>query len=137
MMANILRNTLALLAGLLVGGTLNMAIVMVSGKVIPPPPGADLTTVEGLARAMPLMQPKHFLMPFLAHALGTLLGAFVAAKTGTANRKLILALAAGVVFLAGGIMAVSQIPAPIWFNVTDLLAAYLPMAWIGYKLATR
>lgn len=136
-MANILRNSLALLAGLLVGGSLNMAIVMVSGKVIPPPPGADLTTAEGLARAMPLMQPKHFLMPFLAHALGTLLGAFVAAKTGTANRKLILALAVGVVFLAGGIMAVTQIPAPMWFSATDLLTAYLPMAWIGYKLATR
>lgn len=136
-MKNILRNALALLAGLLAGGLLNMALVMVSGMVIAPPPGSDLTTVEGLERAMPLMQPKHFLMPYLAHALGTLLGAFVAARIATADRKFVLALGVGVVFLVGGIVAVSQIPAPMWFNVTDLLTAYLPMAWIGYKLATR
>lgn len=136
-MGSILRNIIALPAGLLPGGILNMAIILVSGKVIPPPPGADLTTVEGLNRAMPLMEPKHFLMPFLAHALGTLLAAFIAAKIATGKGKWILPLVIGVLFLAGGITAVQQIPAPMWFNVTDLVLAYLPMAWLGYKIASR
>jgi hypothetical protein len=56
-----------------------MSIIMISGSVIPPPEGADLTTLEGLKSAMHLFQPKHFIMPFLAHALGTLTGAYFAA----------------------------------------------------------
>ena len=46
---------------------------MMSSSLIPPPEGADVTTLEGLKTSMHLFQPKHFLMPFLAHALGTLL----------------------------------------------------------------
>ena len=35
----IVRNVLAVLAGLLVGSAVNMGLVLVSGTVIPPPPG--------------------------------------------------------------------------------------------------
>jgi hypothetical protein len=30
-----------------------------------------------------------------------------------------------------------MIPAPTWFIALDLLAAYLPMAWLGLLLADR
>jgi len=40
-MNNTLRNILAVIAGLLAGGLLNMAIIMVSVKIIPPPAGVD------------------------------------------------------------------------------------------------
>ncbi len=132
----LLRNVLAVIAGIILGGMLNMALIMSSGYIIPPPEGADLTTLEGLKAAMPLMEPKHFIMPFLAHALGTLLGAFVAAKLG-ANRYIILALLVGLVFLAGGIANVMMLPSPMWFNLTDTILAYLPMAFLGVKLAGR
>jgi len=36
--------------------------------------------------------------------------------------------------LAGGIMSVLKISAPMWFNGLDLLVAYLPMAWLGWSL---
>jgi hypothetical protein len=29
------------------------------------------------------------------------------------------------------------IPAPVWFIVLDLLAAYLPMAWLGIQIGTQ
>lgn len=132
-MSPILRNILAVLAGLVIGGSVNMALIMVSGDVIPPPPGANLTTAEGLQAAMPLMRPIHFLMPFLAHALGTLFGAGVA---GFIARNMRPALVVGGFFLLGGIMAVMQIPAPIWFDITDLTLAYLPMAWAGWKVSS-
>ena len=132
----ILRNVLAVIAGIILGAMLNMALIMSSGYIIPPPDGADLTTLEGLKAAMPLMEPKHFIMPFLAHALGTLLGAFVAAKLA-ANRYMILALLVGLVFLAGGIANVMMLPSPMWFNLTDTILAYLPMAYLGAKLAGR
>ncbi|MCC6372781.1 MAG: hypothetical protein IT236_17385 [Bacteroidia bacterium] len=131
----IVRNILAVVVGLISGGIVNMSLITVSGSIIPPPEGADFSTTEGLLASADLMEPKHFIMPFLAHALGTLLGAFLAALIA-ANRKLIFAMVIGVVTLIGGIGAVMMIPAPMWFNVLDLTMAYIPMAFIGWKLAT-
>lgn len=73
-----LRNVLALIVGLVIGSIVNMGLITVSGHTIPPPAGADVTTSEGLKAAMHLFEPKHFVFPFLAHALGTLAGAAVA-----------------------------------------------------------
>jgi hypothetical protein len=43
----------------------------------------------------------------------------------------------GVVFLCGGVAASFMIPAPAWFIALDLLAAYLPMAWLGIQMGSR
>ena len=109
---------------------------MLSGVVIPPPDGIDTSTMEGLLAAMPLMQPKHFLMPFLAHAMGSLVGAWIAARVAPTN-KMTFALMIGAFFLIGGIYMVFQLPSPLWFTITDLGLAYLPMAYLGGWLATR
>jgi hypothetical protein len=129
----ILKNILAIVLGLLIGGTINMGIIIVSGSIIPPPEGANLTTMEGLLEAMPLMEPKHFLMPFLAHALGTLVGAFIAAKIA-ANNKMTFAIVIGCCFLLGGIMNIVMLPSPLWFTIVDLGIAYIPMAYLGGKV---
>ena len=135
-MKPIIRNTLAVLAGLVVGSAVNMGLIMVSGKVIPPPPGADVTTAEGLKASIHLFEPRHFVFPFLAHALGTLAGACLTAALA-ATRKTALALVIGVVFLAGGVASAFMIPAPLWFIAVDLLGAYLPMGWLGGRIARR
>ncbi len=129
----IVRNILAVLAGLFSGGLLNMGIILISGSVIPPPEGANLTTPEGLAAAMPLMQPIHFLMPFLAHALGTLFGAWVSTFVANKN-QLTVALIIGALFFVGGAINVAMLPSPLWFNVVDLVLAYFPMAYLALKL---
>ncbi|MBF8963134.1 hypothetical protein I0P70_07750 [Pontibacter sp. FD36] len=131
----ILRNILAVVAGIVVGSAVNMSIIMMSGAVIPPPAGVDTTTSEGLSAGMHLFEPKHFLMPFLAHALGTLVGAWVAAMVA-ATHKMKFALGIGVFFLAGGIASVWILPSPVWFAVVDLSLAYLPMACLAGLLAT-
>ncbi len=131
-----LKNVLAVIAGVLAGGVLNMGIIMISGSVIPPPNGADVTTMEGLKESMHLFEPKHFLMPFLAHALGTLLGAFVTAKIA-ATHKMRFAIGVGCWFLLGGIINVIMLPSPIWFTLLDLGVAYIPMAYLAGKLATK
>ena len=43
----------------------------------------------------------------------------------------------GATFLIGGIAAVAMLPSPLWFTGLDLVFAYLPMAWLGYRLAAR
>jgi len=130
----ILKNILAVLAGAIIGGILNGIIINVSGSIITPPEGANLKTLEGLKAAMHLMQPKHFILPFLAHALGTFVGAILTVKIA-ANRHLLLALIVGSLFLLGGIANVIMLPSPLWFTLLDLTGAYIPMAYLAFKLA--
>ncbi len=135
-MNNIVRNILAVIGGFLIGSVVNMGIIMVSGSLITPPEGADVTTMEGLKTTMHLFEPKHFLLPFLAHALGTLFGALAAALIA-GSHKMIFAMVIGLLFLAGGTANVFMLPSPLWFNITDLALAYIPMAFIGGKLIAR
>jgi len=107
----IVRNILAVIAGLVVGGAVNMGIIMISGSIIPPPEGVDNTTMEGLKAGMHLFQPKHFILPFLAHALGTFVGALLAAIIA-ATHKMKFALSIGIFFLVGGIANVIMLPSP-------------------------
>lgn len=132
----IIKNTAVVIAGVVIGSMVNMGLIMISGKLIPPPAGADVTTLEGLRASLHLFEPKHFVMPFAAHALGTLTGAFLAALLASSH-PVRLAFIVGAVFFAGGAMNVSMLPAPVWFNVTDLVLAYLPMAYMGAWLAGR
>jgi hypothetical protein len=132
----ILKNILAFIAGALLGAAVNMGIIMISGSIIPPPAGADVTTMEGLKASMHLFEPKHFLMPWLAHALGTFVGAWLAARLAT-NHKMKFAWGIGVFFLIGGITDIVLLPSPTWFTIADAVGAYLPMAYLAGKLATR
>lgn len=125
---------LAVVAGFVAGSLVNMGLITLGGSVVPAPAGAG--TMEGLAAAMHLFEPKHFVFPFLAHALGSLAGAALAAAIAPA-RKLACALGVGALFFLGGIAAVAMLPAPLWFEAVDLVAAYFPMAWLGWKLAAR
>lgn len=132
----ILRNTLAVIAGILFGSAVNMGIIMISDSIIPPPEGADVTTVEGLKASMHLFQPRHFIMPFLAHALGTFGGAFLAGLFAISH-KIKIALLIGLVFLVGGIANVLMLPSPTWFTILDLVVAYIPMAYFAGKLVEK
>jgi hypothetical protein len=135
-MPNIARNLLAVVCGIVIGGAVNMALVTVGPSLIPPPAGVDVTNAESLAQSIHLFEPKHFLTPFLAHALGTLVGALVASLVA-ATYKERFAYGIGAFFLLGGIAASVMIPAPAWFIALDLVVAYLPMAWLGARLAGR
>lgn len=128
-----LKNILAVVAGLIMGSIVNMSIIMMSSAIIPPPEGADVTTMEGLKATMHLFEPKHFLMPFLAHALGTLVGAFVAGLIAVNTKK--MAMVIGIIFLIGGSITAYQLSSPLWFVLVDLILAYLPMAYMGGRFA--
>lgn len=133
-MNSTIKNILAVVVGIIVGGAVNMVIIMISGSVIPPPEGVNPADMESLTENMHLFKAKHFIMPFLAHAIGTLVGAFLAAKIA-ATHKANLAIAVGVFFLIGGIVNAFMLPAPAWFIAVDLVFAYIPMGWLGSRLA--
>lgn len=132
-MLNLLRSALALLGGIAIGGAVNMALITLSPSVIAPPAGVDVNDVASLSASMHLFEPRHFLMPFLAHAVGTLAGS-IASYLIAATHKIPIAYVVGAIFLCGGVAASFMIPAPGWFITLDLLAAYLPMAWLGIQI---
>lgn len=133
---HILRILLAIVLGFLVGSAVNMGLIAAGGSLVPPPPGADLATMEGLRAAMPAFEARHFAFPFLAHALGTLVGAMLASLAAPRASRVPAAVVGGL-FLLGGIANVILLPAPLWFCVLDLTLAYLPMAWLGHAIAGR
>lgn len=129
----ILRNILALIVGLVIGGCVNMALIMLSGSIIPLPAGVNPEDIESIKANMHLYEAKHFIMPFLAHALGTFVGAVVAIKIA-ASYKTVFAYVIGGMFMIGGIMMAVDLPGPTWFEVADVVLAYLPMSCLALKL---
>lgn len=132
----IVRNVLAVLGGILIGSLVNMGLITLSPLVIPPPSGVDVMDMESLRSSMHLFEPRHFIFPFLAHAIGTLAGALTAALIA-ASHQMKFALGIGAFFLVGGIVNVFMLPSPTWFAALDLVAAYLPMGWLGGKLTGK
>jgi hypothetical protein len=135
-MPKVLRNVLAVIAGFIIGSIVNMAVISMSASLIPLPAGINPNDPESLAKGIHLFEPRHFLMPFLAHALGTLAGALTAYLIARTHKKQ-MAYVLGALFLCGGIAASFMIPAPAWFIAVDLILAYLPMAWLAVRIGGR
>ncbi len=135
-MKTIIRNTLAVVLGLVVGSAVNMGLIMLGPMLIPPPDGVDVMDAESIAASIHLFEPKHFLFPFLAHALGTFAGALVAYLVAT-SYAFTFAVVVGILFLFGGILNSFAIPAPTWFVVLDIVAAYIPMAVLGILVGRK
>jgi hypothetical protein len=131
-----IRNTLIFFLALFMGMGINMGLIFVGSWLFPLPEGLDTTTREGLKHALPLLQPTHFIFPFLAHALGTLAGAFFVTAWSTARQRRNSLLIGGLFFF-GGLTTIIGMPSPLWFTLLDLAVAYFPMAWFGNTLAIK
>ena len=126
-----MKTVLAVIVGVLVGSALNIGLIIAGPEIIPIPEGVDPTDPESLAAGMPDFKPRHFIFPFLAHALGTLVGAGIGAKIAGSPKP---AYFIGGWFLLGGTVNVIILPAPLWFEVMDLVLAYIPMAAVAAML---
>lgn len=128
------RNVLAVLAGLVIGSIVNGSLIGLGASIFPPPDGVNPNDISSIKENIHLYTPKHFISPFLAHALGTLTGAFLTARLAVSNHRN-LTMIIPCFFLLGGIAAIAMLPSPMWFNIVDLVFAYFPMGLLGYWLA--
>ena len=120
----------------MIGNVVNMLVLTAGHTIMPPPAGFDGSSMEGVASTIHLLRPIDFIVPFLAHALGPFVGVLNAMFIA-ANSRGTIAIILGVLFLAGGIIANIMIPAPMWYRVVDIVFAYIPMAFLGWKLGRR
>ena len=126
-MNSIIKNILALIGGGLVGMVVNMGLIITGNQLIPF--SDNINPMNAMN-----WETKYFIFPFLAHAIGTLSGALIAAKSA-ASYQMTFAICIGIFFLSGGISMVFILPAPVWFVVVDLVLAYIPMGWLGWKIS--
>jgi len=126
----IVKNILAVIAGWLIGSFVNGGLVQV-GYSVYPLEGVDTSDFAALGEALSTAGSEHFIFPYLAHALGALVGGLVAYLIADSKNKRNMALVVGLIFLLGGIAVNVMVPAPTWFKALDILTAYIPMAWIG------
>ena len=131
-----IRNTLAVIAGFVALALAKYLATKLGNAVIPPPAGADLSTMDGFKAAIPLFEAKQWLPALFEHAMGSMAGAAVTAYVA-ASHRMTLALGIGALHMVGGLVAAFLLPFPTWVIVVDLVGMYLPMAWIGGKLGSR
>ena len=125
----IIINTLALLVAGLIGMAVNMGLIISGNQLIPFEEGMNPMNAT-------MWEIKYFIFPFFALAIGTLSGAYIATKF-SASYHMIFAICIGLFFLLGGITMVFILPAPVWFIILDLLFAYIPMSWLGWKISNK
>jgi hypothetical protein len=130
---DILRNIGSLILGIISGMIINYSIITIGDMVIVPPAGGDATSMDGLKASMPLFEWQHFIFPFLAHALGTFVGAALASYVA-ADSKMKFAMTIGFFFLMGSVANMVLLPAPVWFSIMDFVLAYVPMAYLGWMV---
>ena len=128
-MNTILKNILAILGGVVIGMVVNMGLIITGNQLIPFEEGMNPMNAT-------MWEIKYFIFPFFAHAIGTLSGAYIAAKF-SASYHMIFAICIGLFFLLGGITMVFILPAPVWFIILDLVIAYIPMSWLGWKMGNK
>ena len=133
---NIIRNILAVIGGFVAGNVVNMLVLTAGHAIMPPPAGFDASSMEGVASTINLLTPVDFVVPFVAHALGAFAGVLIAMFIAASSHKTIAAIL-GVLFFVGGIVANVIIPAPAWYRAIDVILAYLPMAFLAYKVTRK
>lgn len=128
------RYLLSLFVGLVLGSMVNMGVLLLGFQINPMPEGLDVMNVEAYNKMAHLLKFHHYMTPFFAHAIGTFVGAYLAAKI-TLDRKMVLAILIGILFMLGGILEVQSRVTPMWFTILDIGIAYIPMAYLGRVLA--
>ena len=100
--------------------------------IVPLPENVNTHTESAMIEAMSHFTPIHFLFPFLAHVLGSFVGSFIAALLFR-TRSVVVALSVSILHMLGGIYMAVILPAPFWFEISDVILAYLPMGLLAAK----
>jgi len=127
----VVRNAGAVIAGLVVGMSVNLALVQLNTVFFPLPDGVDVTDTAQLRDAIRDLPAAAWILVFAAHLGQSFVGAWVAARLG-ASRWMTLAMIVGVVSLGAGIMNAMMLSAPAWTWIE--MPFYLVVAWMAGRM---
>lgn len=129
------RAVLAALAGLV---TMGIAVFLIEGLghlLYPLPPGTDLSDPDTQRRLVAMVPGPAKAFVVGAWAVGSFIGAWVAARLATAHRRG-AALTVGAVMVVLVAVNVSTIPHPVWMVAAGLILP-IPLALAALRLARR
>ncbi|MEE2856364.1 MAG: hypothetical protein VX949_03120, partial [Planctomycetota bacterium] len=86
-----LRNVGAVIAGMIVGMALNMAIIMLNLIFFPMPEGLSMQDQEGFSAWAKTLPETAFILPMVAHLAQAFGGGWLAARLG-ASHPMVLAM---------------------------------------------
>lgn len=127
-----LRNILAVIAGIFSGGATVAAFQFLNHRLYPPPPGLDLTQPKDIAIMMeriPLGALLGLEGSYLAGSLAA--GAVVGLLAGRGFSP--VALVVGGMFTAFNVVNLVTIPHPVWIAALTSVT-FIPTVWLAARL---
>lgn len=131
-----IRIILSVLAGVIIGGIVTGLLEAVGHIALPLPDGLlpeDMSDADALRAAMAEVPDINRMAVVAAWAGGALAAGWVTSAVAR-SYHLALSMMAGGGLLFAGLSNLIFIPSPLWMWAAGL-AVFLPMAWLGYRLA--
>ena len=130
-----LKNSIAIIVGLIAAGIVIMLVEMFGHVIYPPPAEFDPADSDSIKMLIELAPAGALMMVVLAYVLGSLVGGAVAALIKGKN-KLYRAMIVGIILMIAGIFNLASNPHPVWFWVLCLLI-FVPFAYLGGRLVVK
>lgn len=136
------RNVLAVIAGMLVGSMVNMAILLgFTSMLWPPPPDLDMANSEQMQAFIATLPVAALLSVVVAHLGQAFVGGWVAARLSSAATRpstpMALALIVGGLTLLGGVFNMLNIGGPAWMWIEMPLYLVVAAAAGTFELRRR
>jgi len=130
-----IRNILAVIAGLAVGMTVNIALIELNTAVLfPMREGASMEDPEQFQVYLDNLPTLGFLVVMTAHLGQSFVGGWIAARLGS-SCPMLLSMIVGFLTLAGGIAMMMLVKGPDWMVIE--LPLYLLVAWLAGRIEVQ
>ncbi|MBA3849718.1 MAG: hypothetical protein C0502_06950 [Opitutus sp.] len=120
-MKDIVRNTLAAMAGAVTGIVLISLIQLLSARLYPVPEGLDRTNAVAMGGFMRTLPAGAFLLVLLSYLVGGFGGALAAGKLSLSHGRR-QAVMVAVLFAFASLMNLLSFPHPAWFWIANFAA---------------
>lgn len=134
-MKEVLRNTLAAMAGALTGMMLILAIQTFAQRLYPLPAGLDAKDAAAMTAYFKTLPLGAFLMVLLSYLVGVAAGAHVAGRFSSDGGSRQPVMVTGLFFVAS-IMNLLSLPHPVWFWFANFFVV-IAAGWLGIKLLPK
>lgn len=126
-----IRNIAAVIAGLVVGMIVNMALIQLNTVFFPLPEGVDMTDTAQMREVVQGMPAAAWILVIAAHLSQAFVGGWVAARFGASN-PMMLALIVGLLSLVGGFANAIMLSTPAWTWIE--MPFYPVLAWLAGRM---
>lgn len=129
------RSVAAVLAGVVAAGVIVAALEAINARLFNLPEGIDASDMEAMRRAVAALPQSAFILLLAGWGIGTLMGAWIAARLAPKAPRVHGAIVTAVL-LAAGVANMVMLPHPAWVWVVGILL-FVTGGCAGTHLALR